>query len=61
MVNFETGEKIEEPGHLWGVRVVSWSLPHVGGVHTGSLEGPAHGTKNWISSSSRWVTGKAPL
>ena len=46
MVNFETGERIEEPGPSQGVRVVGCSLPHFGGVHTCSSEGPAHGTKN---------------
>ena len=55
-------EKIKEPGPSQGVRVVSWFLPHFGGVHTSSPEGPAHGTKDRTSSSSRRVAdGKSTL
>ena len=45
----------EEPAPSWGVRVVSQSLLHFNRVHTGSPEGTAHGTKDWISSSSGQV------
>ena len=77
MVSFETGdighlhtgvcvgvqqEKIEEPGPSRGVKVVSRSLPHSDGVHSGFPEGPAHGTNDRISSSSgRVAPGESTL
>ena len=34
---------------------MSWSLPHFGGVQTGSPEGPLHGISDWIFSGGRCV------
>ena len=49
-------------GGQTGVKMMPRSHPHFGGVHTGSPEGPAHGTKDRISSSSgRVAPGESTL